>query len=98
MHLLNLITGIPAVGAVFQFFNTLLLGSMFLLAAVATRSLLWPMVAHALYDWAVIDTARYIAVGASEMGSLIQTVIALLLGCWSVWMLWHLPERVPYAD
>lgn len=94
VHLLNLITGVPPVGAVFQFFNTMLLGSMFLLAAVATRSLLGPMLAHALYDWAVIDSARFVAAGAPETGTLIQAAMALLLGCWSVWMLWHLPDAL----
>jgi hypothetical protein len=68
------------------------------LAAVATRSLLWPMLAHALYDWSVIDTTRFIEAGASPLGSLAVTVTALLMGGWSLWMLWHLPERVPYPD
>lgn len=98
VHLLNLIGGVPPVGAVFQFFNTMLAGSIFLLAAVATRSLLWPMLAHALYDWSVIDATRFIEAGAPPLGSLGVTVTALLLGGWSLWMLWHLPERVPYAD
>lgn len=98
VHLLNLITGVPAVGAVFQFFNTMLVGSAFLLAAVATRSLLGPMVAHALYDWSVIDAARFIEAGAPQWGSLAVTAVAILMGGWSLWMLWNLPERVPYPD
>jgi membrane protease YdiL (CAAX protease family) len=98
VHLLNLIGGVPPVGAVFQFFNTMLAGSIFVLAAVATRSLFWPMLAHALYDWSVIDTTRFIEAGASPLGSLAVTATALLMGGWSLWMLWHLPERVPYPD
>ncbi|MCU0925338.1 MAG: CPBP family intramembrane metalloprotease [Hydrogenophaga sp.] len=98
VHLLNLIGGVPPVGAAFQFFNTMLAGSIFLLAAAATRSLLWPMVGHALYDWSVIDSSRFIEAGASPLGSLAVTVMALLMGGWSLWMLWRLPDRVPYPD
>ena len=98
VHLLNLIGGVSPVAATFQFFNTMLMGSVFLLAAVASRSLLWPILGHAAYDWAVIDAARYIAAGASAAGSLALTAIALLLGLWSLWTLWRLPERVPYPD
>jgi uncharacterized protein len=98
LHLLNLIGGVSPAAAAFQFFNTMLMGSVFLLAAVATRSLLWPMIGHALYDWAVIDSTRFIEAGASSLGSLTLAGIALLLGCWSLWALWHLPERVPFPD
>lgn len=98
VHLLNLIGGVPPLGAVFQFFNTLLLGSVSLLAAVATRSLLWLMLGHALYDWSVIDSTSFIEAGAPQWGSLAVTAVAILLGGWSLWMLLHLPERVPYPD
>lgn len=98
LHLINLIGGVPPAAAAFQFFNTMLLGSVFLLAAVATRSLLWPALGHALYDWAVIDTARCIAAGAPAWGSLALTVLAMLLGGWGLWALWHQSPRVPYPD
>jgi membrane protease YdiL (CAAX protease family) len=98
VHLLNLIGGVSPVAAAFQFGNTMLMGSVFLLAAVATRSLMWPMIGHALYDWAVIDTTRFVVAGASPLGSLVLTLVGLTLGCWSLWMLWHTPEQVPYPD
>lgn len=98
VHLLNLIGGVPPVGAAFQFVNTFCMGSVFMLAAVHTRSLLWPMLGHATYDWAVLDTQRYIAAGASNLPSLLMSLFALLLGFYSLWTLWHLPERVPYGD
>jgi membrane protease YdiL (CAAX protease family) len=98
VHLLNLIGGVSPVAAAFQFLNTMLVGSAFLLAAVATRSLLWPMVGHALYDWSVIDTSRFIEAGVSPLGSLAVTATALLVGAVSLWTLWRMPERVPYPD
>ncbi|WP_396625396.1 CPBP family intramembrane glutamic endopeptidase [Luteitalea sp.] len=98
VHLLNLITGVPPAAAAFQFANTMLVGSVFLLAAVATRSLLWPMLGHAVYDWAVIDTSRYITAGAPPWGSLLLPILAIMLGLWSLWTLVRLPERVPYPD
>jgi membrane protease YdiL (CAAX protease family) len=98
LHLLNLIGGVPPIGAVFQFANTFLMGSVFLLAAVHTRSLLWSVLGHAAYDWAVIDTQRYIAAGASANGSYAMTLLALMLGGYSFWTLWRTPERVPFPD
>jgi len=97
LHLLNLIGDVPPVGAAFQFVNTFVMGSVFLLAAVATRSLLWPMLGHAVYDWAVLDTQRYMAAGASQVPSLLLSILALLLGLYSLWRLWQMPERVPYS-
>jgi membrane protease YdiL (CAAX protease family) len=98
VHLLNLITGVPPAAAGFQFANTMLVGSVFLLAAVATRSLVWPMIGHAVYDWAVIDASRYITAGAPPWGSLALPALAIVLGLWSVWTLVRLPERVPYPE
>lgn len=97
-HLLNLIGGVPVWGAAFQFVDTFLMGSVFLLAAVATRSLMGPMLVHAVYDWAVTDTARHVAAGASNVGSASLAVFALGLGLHSLWTLWRLPDRVPFDD
>jgi uncharacterized protein len=95
VHLLNLIGGVSPAAAAFQFCNTVLMGSVFLLAAISTRSLLWPMLGHAVYDWAVIDAPRFFAAGASMTGSGLLTVVAILLGLYSAWTLWHLPEQTP---
>jgi membrane protease YdiL (CAAX protease family) len=98
VHLLNLIGGVSPWAAAFQFGNTFLMGSVFLLAAVSTRSLLWPMLAHAIYDWAVIDSARHVQAGAPTTATAALAVLALVLGLCSLWMLWRLPERTPYPD
>jgi membrane protease YdiL (CAAX protease family) len=98
LHLLNLIGGVPPAAAAFQFLNTMLLGSVFLLAAVATRSLFWPMLGHAVYDWAVIDATRFIAAGAPPSASLALAAVATLLGLWSLRTLWRMPERTPFPD
>lgn len=96
VHLVNLVGGVPPVAAAFQFVNSALMGSVFLLAAVATRSLLWPALGHAVYDWAVVDTARYVNAGAPAEASLALTAVAIALGLWSLRILWRLPARVPY--
>ncbi|MFP8777312.1 CPBP family intramembrane glutamic endopeptidase [Hydrogenophaga sp. RWCD_12] len=98
VHLLNLIGGVPPIGAVFQFVNTFLMGSVFLLVAVNTRSLLLPMLGHAVYDWSVVDTVRYVAAGAPNTASLTLSVFALLLGLFSLWTLWRTPALAPYTD
>lgn len=97
LHLLNLIGGVPPIGAAFQFVNTFLMGSVFLLAAVGTRSLVWPMLGHAVYDWAVIDAQRFIAAGASAAAPLAMSGFALVLGLFSLRTLWRLPQQSPYA-
>lgn len=98
VHLLNLMGGVPAAAAAFQFLNTIVVGSVFLLAAVATRSLLWPMLGHAAYDWSVIDATRYVQAGASPFGSLVLTIVAALLGLLSLRALWRMPDRMPFPD
>lgn len=97
VHLLNLIGGVPPAGAAFQFFNTFVMGSVFVLAAVATRSLLLPMLGHGVYDWAVIDTQRFLAAGAPPALSLASAVFTLLLGIASLWVLWRLPVQAPFG-
>lgn len=98
LHLLNLLGGVSPAAAAFQFLNTIVVGSVFLLGAVATRSLLWPMLGHAAYDWAVIDATRYVQAGAPPLGSVAVALVATLLGVWSLWTLWRMPERTPFAD
>lgn len=98
LHLLNLIAGVPPAGATFQFVNTVLMGSVFVLAAVATRSLLWPAIGHALYDWAVIDTMRHVQAGAPPDASSVLAVGGLLLGVASMVTLWRMAPRRPYLD
>jgi hypothetical protein len=56
------------------------------------------MLGHAVYDWAVMDTQRYIGAGASNLPSGLMSLFALLLGLYSLWTLWHTPEREPYPD
>lgn len=98
LHLLNLIGGVSPWAAAFQFCNTFLMGSVFLLAAVSTGSLLWPMLVHAIYDWAVTDTSRYVLAGAPITGTASLALFAIILGLFSLWTLWHLPEQTPYVD
>jgi membrane protease YdiL (CAAX protease family) len=82
---------------VFQFVNTFLLGSLFLHAALATRSLVVPMAGHALYDFAVIDaTAR--SAGQPPAWSIAVPLLGAALAAGCLWRLSRLPDGEPYPD
>lgn len=97
-HLLNIAGGVPPLLALVQLGNTFLLGSVFLLGAIATRSLLIPIVVHALYDFAVIDAARLIAAGAESKLLTIVPLLGLALGALGLFWLSRLKGGEPYAD
>jgi membrane protease YdiL (CAAX protease family) len=96
-HLLNIAGGVPPHLALIQFVSTFLLGSVFLLGALATRSLLLPMVAHALYDFAVIDMVRLVAAGASPLTLTIVPIAGFIVGILSVFWITRLTDGEPYG-
>jgi membrane protease YdiL (CAAX protease family) len=96
-HLLNIAGGVPPHLALIQFVSTFLLGSVFLLGALATRSLLLPMVAHALYDFAVIDMVRLVAAGASPLTLTIVPIAGFIVGILSVFWMTRLTDGEPYG-
>lgn len=54
-HIPNVLVGAPAVGVLTQFFITMVIGGLILYGVRRVTRLLWPaMVAHALWDFAVI--------------------------------------------
>ncbi len=97
-HLLNMLVGVPPAEAALQFVITFLAGAVFLVAAVGSRSLLWPMLGHALYDFFVIDMAQQQARGAALPLSAVVLLTALLLGLWCAWRIHRLQAVEPYAD
>ncbi len=95
-HLLNLAAGVPLQLGAVQMVSTILLGSVFLMAAIDTRSLLWPMVVHALYDFAVIDMGSLGAAGASPVPMLVAVSVGGVLGLISLVRVARLQGGSPY--
>ena len=58
LHLMNVMVGQTLVQASLQFVLATLSGATLMLAALATRSLWLPVVAHGVYDFLVVDAAR----------------------------------------
>jgi membrane protease YdiL (CAAX protease family) len=84
LHLINIVGGVPPSASIFQFFNTMILGSVFILAAIGTRSLLFPIICHGLYDLVVMESSKMSALGSSPYIGLITIVITLPVGIYSV--------------
>ncbi len=96
-HLLNIAGGVPPHLALIQLVSTFLLGSVFLLGALATRSLLLPMIAHALYDFAVIDMVRLVEAGAGTLTLTIVPIAGFILGILCVFWMTRLTGGEPYG-
>lgn len=95
-HLLNVLVGVSPAGAAGQFVLTFLAGAVFVVAAVGTRSLLLPMVGHALYDFFVIDMTHQQSRGATLSLSLVVLATGLLVGAWCLWRVHRLQAAEPY--
>lgn len=95
-HLLNMAAGVPLQLGAVQVVSTILLGSVFLMAAIDTRSLVWPMTVHALYDFAVIDMNALGQLGASRIPLMIAAVVGALLGLISLARIARLKGGAPY--
>ena len=95
-HLLNMAGGVPlSLGAV-QVVSTILLGSIFLMGAIDSRSLLLPMAVHALYDFAVLDITAFNQAGANPTPLLIAVVVGVILGIVSLVRIARLQGGEPY--
>lgn len=95
-HAINALAGQPPVMVAVQVAVTLVLGAVFLMAALGTRSLLVPMLGHALYDFAVIDIGRLAAAGANATGLLALSGLGLALGLWCLLEIGRLRGAEPY--
>ncbi|MBP6672134.1 MAG: CPBP family intramembrane metalloprotease [Bacteroidetes bacterium] len=97
LHLINIVGGVPLPAAAFQFFNTMLLGSVFILAAISTRSLLIPIICHGLYDLFVIEASKLHTLGSSEYGSLLTVAISIPVGIYSIIRIGKLEGKEPFV-
>lgn len=97
-HLLNMVLGVPPLLALTQMGTTILIGSTFALAAIGTRSLLLPMLAHGLYDFAVFDGGRAVAAGAPELSMAGVPLVGLVVGIYCLVSLFRLQGSEPFPD
>lgn len=97
LHLINIVAGVELSAAAFQFFNTMLLGSVFIIAAVGTRSLLFPIICHGLYDLFVIESGKLVVLGSSAYGSLITVLISIPIGIYCVVQVAKLTGKEPFT-
>jgi membrane protease YdiL (CAAX protease family) len=97
-HGLNLLAGMPPGVALAQVVLATLLGSIFLQAAQAGRSLWWPALAHGVYDWALIDMGRLRALGATSWAFAAVPALGLVLGLVCLAQLLRHPVGEPYAN
>lgn len=97
-HLINMVAGVRPSQSAIQFVMTIVLGSSFLLAALGSRSLLLPMLAHGLYDFAVIDIASLVSNGASVLPSAVVPLVGVVTGLFSLFQITRLTGNEPYGD
>lgn len=98
LHLFNLISGMTLVYGLLQFGMTILIGATFVLAAIGSRSLLIPMLAHGIYDFCVIDTLTSVEAGASAWPILIVSAMGLICGLFSLVWIARLKGQEPFVD
>lgn len=96
LHLFNIISGMSVQFVLLQFFMTILIGASLALAAIGSRSLLVPMLAHGIYDFCVIDTLTMVQAGAPGRPILIVTALGILCGLVSLVWLVLVKEHEPY--
>jgi membrane protease YdiL (CAAX protease family) len=98
LHLLNIAAGMPPIGALFQFFMTMLIGSTLLLAAIGTRSLWIPIACHGIYDFLTVETSRLIAAGSAQWLALPVLLIGPILGIYCLTRIAKLEGSEPYPS
>lgn len=98
LHLLHLAIGVSVLYSVAQFFMTMLIGASLLLAAFATRSLILPMLAHAIYDFCVVDIGQFLYVDSGPWAMLTIFGTGLLCGIYSLYCIMRLPDSEPFID
>ncbi len=96
VHMSNMLIGVKFLYSLAQVFATMLTGSLLLLAALATRSLLIPMAAHALYDFMVLDMSTLATAGANPLPVVLVPLTSMSLGIYCVWQIFHLQDEEPF--
>lgn len=84
LHLMNVVVGQTLLQASLQFVLATLSGATLMLAALATRSLWLPVVAHGVYDFLVFDTARCAPTATTGLLQLALLALGPLIGLYSL--------------
>ena len=79
-HLTNIAAGAPVTNSLAQAFSTMLIGSVFMLAAIGTRSLAVPVLAHGSYDFAVFDIGTFVQAGGNPFPMAVVLAVGLVTG------------------
>ena len=96
-HLINIAAGVAVWAGLLQVVITFILGSVFLVGAVGTRSL-WPsMLVHGVYDFCVFDLRQMTEAGGLAWPALIVALAAIGTGIYSLSLVLELEGREPYA-
>lgn len=90
LHALNAMAGSPPLLVLGQLFMTFLIGAVFTLGALGTRSIWLGVLVHGLHDFFTIDVLQHGLAGSAAGASGLVAVPALLMGVWSVRRLWRL--------
>lgn len=96
LHLLNMAAGVPPALAAMQFLTTMVVGSTLLLAAVGTRSIWLPVLAHGLYDFLVFDASATRAAGAPAWTALPGLAVTVAVGVYGLLRIRKLQGDAPY--
>lgn len=97
-HAMNVVAGVPLASGLLQVGATTLIGATLLLAAVATRSLWLPILAHGVYDFAVLDLSRVANVGGAAWPIVVILVVGAIAGITSLVAIVRLEGGEPYAE
>jgi membrane protease YdiL (CAAX protease family) len=96
LHALNVLAGSPPLLVLGQVCMTFVIGAVFTLSAIGTRSIWLGVLVHGLHDFFAIDVLQLSLAGSASGASSLVAVPALLMGLWSIGRLWRL-ERVGEA-
>lgn len=80
-----------------QVFSTAMTGSVLALAALAMRSLLPAMLAHALYDFMVVDMGELSAAGANPVFMAPMLLVGVALGVYCLYRVFKLQGSEPFS-
>lgn len=98
VHAMNIVGGLAWWVALIQVPSAALSGAVFLLAALGTRSILLPILGHALWDFFLVDGGQAASLGGESLAVGWVIPMPLLMGSVSLFLLRGLMRPKPFAD
>jgi len=97
-HASNAVSSDNPLLSLLQVFVSAMTGSLLTLMALSMRSL-WPaMLAHAIYDFAVMDMNALVEAGGNGVWMAVPVGSGFLLGLYGVYRVFRLEGKEPYQD